>query len=470
MPEANEKTSTDTAASPEVPKKEEASAVEPDTINTEGEASPWGGGGWFSTSTALGEPAAPSLWSALSAVAESASAALTTGEEEETPKGPDDDLADLFDDSPQKEKAKSASDDNADKQPSISTTEEESDTVPTTPSATGGSSFLAGVNTEEELADKLEETFAAAVSTFSTMAGSLAASATEAATSQGIEQSGEPSTTGSSFFSSLGSTVLSEYNSKVNQAAEWINQLDEEATKNDPLHTLHESLDHYLLQVNTDEKNADAAAKDKDTTTATYEAWIRAYIEHDDDDEAATDNNAGANFVIPVIDNHYYAEESPHRRVWNERCHRDGIDIHDERPPRHYVTARNADGTPVKKKRNVEDDDVEVITFGDEHEDACTNTPLLPDPIDSPDPLPSASSPSERTTPPGVTKQDQADKANSNTAERTLEETTIPTSADTAQLLSALTTEAPADLPQQDKATEETAEKSPADEEDLQFF
>ena len=105
------------------------------------------------------------------------------------------------------------------------------------------------------------------------------------------------------------SSLINLYNSKVNQAAEWIDELERDNAEQDPYKRLREHLDEYV------------AANPR----GTYEEWIKLWV-----------NEEGWE---AVVDNSYYAEESVHRNLWNEKNYKDGILVEDEDPQRPYIPA-----------------------------------------------------------------------------------------------------------------------------------
>ncbi|CAJ1945906.1 unnamed protein product [Cylindrotheca closterium] len=126
------------------------------------------------------------------------------------------------------------------------------------------------------------------------------------------------------------------YTSKVNQAAEWIEDLENEENSKDPYKHLKQHLKDFL----------------KDRPTGTYEGWIQKWVQEqgwgEDEDEGTNgDVNEGdaEESTAPVfIDPSYYKEESIHRNFWNEKNYADGIEVEDENAPRKYVKARASSG------------------------------------------------------------------------------------------------------------------------------
>ena len=132
------------------------------------------------------------------------------------------------------------------------------------------------------------------------------------------------------------------YTSKVNQAAAWIEDLEDAENSKDPYKHLKQHLKDYL----------------KDYPTGTYEGWIQKWTQEQDwgeDEEQTATGGPTANEGETSeessnirIDPSYYKEESIHRNFWNENNYADGIPVDDENVPRKYVQAR---GTSAAVKR-----------------------------------------------------------------------------------------------------------------------
>ncbi|KAL3936638.1 MAG: hypothetical protein SGBAC_008083 [Bacillariaceae sp.] len=135
--------------------------------------------------------------------------------------------------------------------------------------------------------------------------------------------------------------LLQLYTSKVNQAAEWIEELENEENDKDPYKHLKQHLKDYI----------------QDYPTGTYEGWIQKWVQEqgwgeEEEEQATTGTTArtdGGNNEAKVeppitifIDPSYYKEESIHRTFWNEKNYADGIEVDDENAPRKYVEARGA--------------------------------------------------------------------------------------------------------------------------------
>lgn len=119
------------------------------------------------------------------------------------------------------------------------------------------------------------------------------------------------------------------YTSKVNQAAEWIEDLEKDANSKDPYKHLRQHLDEYLVQ----------------HPTGSYEAWIQKWVQEqgwgEEEDEVTTQPAASSESAVTIIiDPSYYKEESYHRNFWNERNYHDGIEVDNPDAPRKYVAAR----------------------------------------------------------------------------------------------------------------------------------
>jgi len=135
--------------------------------------------------------------------------------------------------------------------------------------------------------------------------------------------------------------LMQLYTSKVNQAAEWIEDLENEENSKDPYKHLKQHLKDYI----------------KDHPTGTYEGWIQKWVQEqgwgEEEDEVTTtetpatgttgegnDGGAEESAVTIIIDPSYYKEESIHRTFWNEKNYADGIAVDDENAPRKYVEVR----------------------------------------------------------------------------------------------------------------------------------
>jgi hypothetical protein len=121
-------------------------------------------------------------------------------------------------------------------------------------------------------------------------------------------------------------SIMNLYSNKVNQASEWIEDLEKEQQDQDPYRNLKNHLDAYVTA----------------NPRGAYEEWVRLWIsEHGwggEDDQKEGDDDC--------INISYYQEESVHRNHWNERNYEDGINIDDEDPQRSYVVAlKNTDSS-----------------------------------------------------------------------------------------------------------------------------
>jgi hypothetical protein len=117
------------------------------------------------------------------------------------------------------------------------------------------------------------------------------------------------------------SSLFTLYSTKVNQAAEWIEELEHAHEESDPYQHLKHHLDTYL----------------KENPRGVYEEWIKLWIQEQGwGAEEQTSSDSG------TIDSSYYKEESIHRDQWNERNYQDGIGIDDEAPKRKYILTAKA--------------------------------------------------------------------------------------------------------------------------------
>ena len=136
------------------------------------------------------------------------------------------------------------------------------------------------------------------------------------------------------------SSLYSLYNSKVNKAAEWINDLQQEETEKDPYKRLKDHLNEYITK----------------TPRGNYKEWIELWI-----GEEGWDDGSGS----IIVDSSFYAKESVHRTLWNERNYEDGIAIDDEEPQRAYVLAPTDEARRKKKttSKNKKQEEEEEIVF-----------------------------------------------------------------------------------------------------------
>lgn len=134
-------------------------------------------------------------------------------------------------------------------------------------------------------------------------------------------------------------SLLSLYTSNLKPAG-WIKDLEDENAENEPLRDLRKSLDAFV----------------EAHPRGSYEDWVEVVLTQEGWDEGSA-----------VVDNTFYAEESVHRNLWNERNYADGIDVNDESPQRAYVPAAAPSGivretdTPTRRLSSAGDD--EEIVF-----------------------------------------------------------------------------------------------------------
>lgn len=133
--------------------------------------------------------------------------------------------------------------------------------------------------------------------------------------------------------------LMQLYTSKVNQAAEWIDELENEENSKDPYKHLKQHLKDYV----------------EENPTGTYEGWIQKWVQEQDWGEEEEDttglagekgenNSEEASTTAIAINPSYYNEESIHRTFWNEKNYADGIPVDDENALRKYVQARGTSG------------------------------------------------------------------------------------------------------------------------------
>jgi hypothetical protein len=177
----------------------------------------------------------------------------------------------------------------------------------------------------------------------STAATEATAAATEAAASAA---SSIWSSLGAAVSETLGSTtapdpassLYSLYTSNVNRAAEWIEDLERADAQKDPYKRLKENLNAYVTE----------------NPTGSYEDWVELYLSEEGWDKSST----------VAVDSSYYAEECPHRILWNERNYQDGIQIGDPNPKRAYVpTPSTNEDRRHKPTISTHKSDEEIITF-----------------------------------------------------------------------------------------------------------
>jgi len=194
-----------------------------------------------------------------------------------------------------------------------------------------------------------------------------------------VEQATAVATSLFSTFTEKSGNLLQAYNSKVNQAAEWIDTLELQATNNDPFKQIKESLEHYLQSKKQQQQQDDQ----ENNGEATYEEWIVKWIDmddHDYDDNNRHPDNDKTTFAN--LDPQYYAEQSPHRKVWNERNHEDGS-------IRTYVKAQQQQQQHSLHRHQshpIEEEQTDVITFDcDDYDDDddTTSKPLIADPLNA---------------------------------------------------------------------------------------
>ena len=215
-------------------------------------------------------------------------------------------------------------------------------------------------------------------------------------------------------------SLYSLYTTNYNQAAGWIEDLEQQHTNEDPHQHIRENLDRYLLQVQGQEqrhspsKSSTSGGGNTGTTTTrdgsggSYEEWILQGFEgwdeeddEEDDDNKEQDQQQQHYKEIPA---QYYAEECIHRSIWNERVHLDGIRIEDTHPSRSYVPAPSTgkdrrhpatysvpeEETEATPDNDEEDEEVVFVTAPEHDEDErpagslTTDTRLFGEALEAP--------------------------------------------------------------------------------------
>jgi hypothetical protein len=134
-------------------------------------------------------------------------------------------------------------------------------------------------------------------------------------------------TTQSSSTPAAASSLLTFYSTKVNQASEWIDELQHAQEESDPYQHLKHHLDIYVTE----------------NPRGVYEQWITLWNQDQGwGAEEQTSSSSNGDGDSGTVDSSYYKEESIHRVQWNERNYQDGIGIDDESPKRKYILTAKA--------------------------------------------------------------------------------------------------------------------------------